>query len=160
MARHPGEALATDTLTLRLSHADRDLLDRLVTLRAAELEADGIDVTAASYVRGLIRRDAKARGLEPSLAPEPAKPPAPTGQPNKDPAPTAKGRSAPTADEVRAALVRAVEGGAVGAEIARIAKLDRGHLSRFKNDRGGLSLEALAALAAVPVVAKGLGKDR
>ena len=54
---------ATDTLTLRLSIADRELLDRLVAQRAAELEDLGAKVTAASFTRWLIRREAKAKGL-------------------------------------------------------------------------------------------------
>jgi hypothetical protein len=66
MARPPKQdrsSVATDTLTLRLSPDDRAMLDRLVAHRAAELADEGIEVTAASFVRGLIRREAKARGL-------------------------------------------------------------------------------------------------
>ncbi len=56
-------SVATDTLTVRLSPDDRAMRDRLVAHRAAELAEEGIEVTAASFVRGLIRREAKARGL-------------------------------------------------------------------------------------------------
>lgn len=50
-------AVASATLTLRLTADDRELLDRLVAARSADL--DGADVTAASYVRWLIRREGK-----------------------------------------------------------------------------------------------------
>jgi hypothetical protein len=66
---------ATETLTLRLTREDRAVLDRLVQLRASELADEGIDVTATSYVRGLIRREGKARGvLETPSIPTAAKP--------------------------------------------------------------------------------------
>jgi hypothetical protein len=51
---------ATETLTLRISPADRALLDHLVERRAQELANDGVDVSAASYIRGLLRREAQA----------------------------------------------------------------------------------------------------
>lgn len=65
MARRPIDPTgpATGTLTLRLSDQDRALLDRLVADRAAEFAPEGIEVTAASYVRGLIRREAAAKGF-------------------------------------------------------------------------------------------------
>ena len=50
-------------------------MDRLVAMRAAELVdlgAEEVDVTAASFVRGLIRREAKAKGLMPAAAAPPA----------------------------------------------------------------------------------------
>jgi hypothetical protein len=81
---------ASETLTLRLSAVDRDLLDRLVALRASELAGEGVEVTAASYVRGLIRRDAKTRGVEP-MAPAGVKPSAPEAG-TKPRAPAAKPR--------------------------------------------------------------------
>jgi len=68
---------ATETLTLRLTREDRALLDRLVELRAAELVDEGIDVTATSYVRGLIRRDGKARGVLEEQSANPPDVPAP-----------------------------------------------------------------------------------
>lgn len=139
MARHTREpAPATDTLTLRLTVADRDLLDRLVTLRSAELAHEGIEVTAASLVRGLIRREAAARGIEakePPPAPERPKPSRPAG--------------APDPDEVRAAIDKAVKGGKSAAEIARSAGLDPSQLSRFRGGKGGLAEDKLAKLAKV-----------
>ena len=56
-------SVADATLTLRLTQNDRELLQELVALKAAEMEDTGVEVTAASYVRGLIRHEAKAKGL-------------------------------------------------------------------------------------------------
>ena len=52
-------AVGSETLTLRLTKADRAMLDGLVAAKSAELEENGLDVTAAAYVRGLIRREAR-----------------------------------------------------------------------------------------------------
>jgi hypothetical protein len=57
---------STTTFTLKFSEDERELVGRLVEARAKELrEAAGqdIEVTIASYLRGLIERDAHARGL-------------------------------------------------------------------------------------------------
>lgn len=62
-ARQDRTHLVEATLTLRLTNEDRELLRKLVELRSAELSVDGIEVTAASYVRGLIRREATVKGL-------------------------------------------------------------------------------------------------
>jgi hypothetical protein len=51
------------TLTLRLTQHDRELLQALVALQASEMADLGVEVTAASYVRGLIRHEARAKGL-------------------------------------------------------------------------------------------------
>ena len=51
------------TLTLRLTQQDRELLQELVALKAAELIDTGMEATAASYVRGLIRHEARTKGL-------------------------------------------------------------------------------------------------
>jgi len=58
-------ARATLTLTLRISTTDRDLLDKLVEIQQVDLQVDGLKATAVSVVRGLIRREAKAKGLLP-----------------------------------------------------------------------------------------------
>jgi hypothetical protein len=55
-------------LTLRLSHEDRDLLERLVVMRSAELSQEGYETTVAGYLRGLIRREAAARGIRTARA--------------------------------------------------------------------------------------------
>jgi hypothetical protein len=54
------------TLTLRLTQQDRELLQELVALKAAELADTGMEATAASFVRGLIRHEARAKGLVPA----------------------------------------------------------------------------------------------
>jgi hypothetical protein len=68
MGRPPKDrtGAATATLTLRLTPDDRALLDKLVALRAAklaELADEALEVTATSYVRWLIRREARHEGL-------------------------------------------------------------------------------------------------
>jgi hypothetical protein len=55
--------VADATLTLRLTHHDRELLRELVAMKAEELVDSGMETTAASYVRGLIRQEARAKGL-------------------------------------------------------------------------------------------------
>jgi hypothetical protein len=76
MGRPPKDraGAATATLTLRLTPDDRALLDQLVALRAEELADEAVEVTATSYVRALIRREARAKGLLTET-------PAPAGQP-------------------------------------------------------------------------------
>ena len=137
---------ATETLTLRLTHEDRTLLDKLVALRAADLADEGIGVTAASYVRGLIRRDARAKGL---LAEAPAPEASPHVQEGaaeftlKPPIPV------PDVDAIRAALQSAIHAGGSQKGIAVSAGIDAGQLSRFKSEKSRLSPEALRKLAAV-----------
>lgn len=61
------EAVRSELVTLKLSPAERDLLDELVRLRADELRAHAsgatVAVTASSYLRGLILRDAEEKTL-------------------------------------------------------------------------------------------------
>ncbi len=61
------ETVRSRLVTLKLSPAERQLLDRLTEARADELRAETngarIEVTASSYLRWLILRDAQARGL-------------------------------------------------------------------------------------------------
>lgn len=59
------------TLTLRLTQHDRELLQALVALQASQMADLGVEVTAASYVRGLIRHEAKAKGLMASASSAP-----------------------------------------------------------------------------------------
>jgi hypothetical protein len=69
MARPPLENrrdVVSATLTLRLTLQDRALLQQLVALMDEELIDSGANATAASYVRGLIRREARMKGLVPS----------------------------------------------------------------------------------------------
>jgi hypothetical protein len=136
-------SVATDTLTLRLSPDDRAMLDRLVAHRAAELADEGIEVTAASFVRGLIRREAKVRGLLDAASgtttasenPGATSAPAPASRP-----------LSPT--EVRAALQRAIDSGQTQRQIALRADLDPSGLSRFVAGKHTLTPENLAKLSA------------
>jgi hypothetical protein len=57
--------VVSTTLTLRLTRQDRALLRQLVALKAEELVDSGMEATAASYVRGLIRHEARTKGLVP-----------------------------------------------------------------------------------------------
>jgi hypothetical protein len=69
MARPPRRdrtSVGECTLSLRLTAEDRALLDELVAERADELCDEGMRPTAASFVRGLIRREARARGVRTS----------------------------------------------------------------------------------------------
>ena len=78
MARPPKEdreAVKGAVLAVRLSPAERSTLERLVRARAdelARLAGQPIEVTAASYIRWLLLRDAEARGLAPPRAQAPA----------------------------------------------------------------------------------------
>jgi hypothetical protein len=145
MARPPKQdrsSVATDTLTLRLSPDDRAMLDRLVAHRAAELADEGIEVTAASFVRGLIRREAKARGfLDAATGNAIAiEKPRATSGPAPEPRPLG-----PT--QVRAALQQAIDSGQTQRQIALRADLDASRLSRFLAGKHTLTEENLAKLA-------------
>lgn len=143
MGRKPLSTVAAEvTLTLRMTDHDRALLDRLVALRAEELSEMGateIDVTAAAYLRGLIRREAKAKGITVPLPEAPAKPAAPPAA-----APPAEDAEAA---KLRAAVLRAQNGGESQTSIAKRAGIDPGGLSRFMKTGKGLGAEKLAKLA-------------
>ena len=147
MARPPKQdrsSVATDTLTLRLSPDDRAMLDRLVAHRAAELADEGIEVTAASFVRGLIRREAKARGLLDAGTGNSTATEKPRASPEPEPAPTPRPLS-PT--QVRAVLQQAIDSGQTQRQIALRADLDASGLSRFLASKHTLTEENLAKLA-------------
>lgn len=74
---------ASVTLTIRMTREDRELLDRLVAKRSIELSDEGLDVTATSVIRGMIRREARGLGLLPPL----------DGSPQLDTPPPARLRS-------------------------------------------------------------------
>jgi hypothetical protein len=116
-------SVATDTLTLRLSPDDRAMLDRLVALRAVELVDEGIEVTAASFVRGLIRREAKARGLLDAAGGNTTASEKPRATSEPEPRPLS-----PT--QVRAALQLAIDSGQTQRQIASRADLDASGLCR------------------------------
>lgn len=142
MPRKPKAGVAAEvTLTLRITDADRAALDRLVAMRAeelAELGADEIEVTAASYMRALLRREAKAKGVSTvntPHAPKTPQAPAPEAavQPKVETPEEAEGAA------VHAALLRAVEKGEAQAQIAERSGIDAGALSKFKKIGSGLS---------------------
>lgn len=144
MGRKPLSTVAAEvTLTLRMTDHDRALLDRLVALRAeelAEMGATEIDVTAASYLRGLIRREAKAKGITLPPPEAPAKPAAPPAAPAETPPEDAE------AAKVLAALRRALEGGESQATVAKRSGVDAGGISRFLKTGRGLGPDKLAKL--------------
>jgi hypothetical protein len=147
MARPPKQdrsSVATDTLTLRLSPDDRAMLDRLVAHRAAELADEGIEVTAASFVRGLIRREAKARDLLDAAPGNTVATEKPRAISEPAPAPAPRPLS-PT--QVRAALQQAIDAGQTQRQIASRADLDASGLSRFLAGKHTLTEENLAKLA-------------
>jgi hypothetical protein len=139
--KHDRSSVATDTLTLRLSPDDRAMLDRLVAHRAAELADEGIEVTAASFVRGLIRREAKARGLldAASGTTTASEKPRATSEPAPEPRPLSP-------NQVRAALQQAIAAGQTQRQIALRADLDASGLSRFLAGKHTLTEENLAKL--------------
>lgn len=140
MGRKPLSTVPAEvTLTLRMTDHDRALLDRLVAHRAEELREIGateVDVTAANYLRGLIRREAKAKGITVPMQEKPAAPVAP-------PPPATDSLAA----KAHSALMSAIGDGEVQAEIARRAGIDPGALSRFAKTRKGLSPAKLESLA-------------
>ncbi len=143
MARPPKQdrsSVATDTLTLRLSPDDRAMLDRLVAHRAAELAEEGIEVTAASFVRGLIRREAKARGLLDVASGTTTVSEKSPATPEPEPRPLSP-------NQVRAALQQAIDSGQTQRQIASRADLDASRLSRFLAGKHTLTEENLAKLA-------------
>lgn len=139
---------ATETLTVRLTPIDRFALDRLVELRTAELAAEGVKVKAGTYVRGLVRREAMAKGLLDAAG----HPTAALRMPAR-PATARAGKGKATlevnADTVRTALQRALDAGASQAEIVRRSSVDGGQLSRFRKGNSSFSPEKLRELAAV-----------
>ena len=57
---------STTTFTLKFTPDERELVGRLIEARAKELSEQAgqeIEVSIATYLRGLIERDAQARGL-------------------------------------------------------------------------------------------------
>ena len=145
MARPPKtdrSSVASDTLTLRLTADDRATLDALVAAKAAELELEGMDISAAFYVRGLIRREGRLlrrEGTIPRLqhAEQPvslrdlvaALPPA---------KPATERRQHPRPDEkkVRALFARVLAKGIQAKEIGRLTGMNPSQISRWKGGGG------------------------
>jgi transposase-like protein len=111
----------TDTLTLRLTKEDRAALDELVEAARVELEPRGVVVSAALYVRGLIRTAHSGMA---------------SGAPATVPAPNEA--------EVRQKLKASKR---TQAELARATGIDAAMLSRFRSGKKSLSPEKLARLS-------------
>ena len=172
MARPPKTdraAVNSDTLTLRLTPDDRVTLDALVAAKAAELEQDGLEMTAAAYVRGLIRREGRRLFGDtacsctitkherqenracpvhfPKVAlvavPSVAAPPVETK------AVPVERRSKPRADDkqVRSLFDRALSKGIKQATISSASGVSQSFLSRWKSGQYGLTDDKLEALS-------------
>jgi hypothetical protein len=76
MARPPKDAaiVLNEAVRARISTPEKQALDRLISERSAELAAEGItgQDTFAAWLRGIIRREAKAKGYPVQDAPAPA----------------------------------------------------------------------------------------
>ena len=129
----------TDTLTLRLTKEDKAALDELVEAARVELEPRGVVVSAALYVRGLIRtaHSGIASGA-PATAPAPTLPATALAGPAVSAAP------APTEAQVRRKLQASKRS---QAELSRLTGIDTSMLSRFRSGKKPLSPEKLARLA-------------
>jgi hypothetical protein len=75
--REDRASVAEVTLPFRMTKLERATLDRLVTLRGEELAGEGVSVTASSFLRWLVLREAKARGLDMASLAAPSPAPAP-----------------------------------------------------------------------------------
>lgn len=128
----------TDTLTIRLTKEDRAALDELVEAARVELEPRGVVVSAALYVRGLIRtaHSGIASGA-PATAPAPTLPATALAGPVSAAPP-------PTEAQVRRNLQASK---LTQAELSRLTGIDTAMLSRFKSGKKPLSPEKLARLA-------------
>lgn len=139
--------VAETTLTLRLTEPQREALDQLVAMRAAELADEGVTITAASLVRGLILREARTRGVAVGEANTDA--PAKVATTPKVTTKKADKTTTPKVADSATLLQRVqslIDKGHSAAEIARAAKIDGGHLSRFRKQGTGLSAEREAQL--------------
>ena len=108
----------SETLSLRLSKADKAMLDELVEAKRQELAPLGATTSLAQYVRGWIRSTHAA--MKRQAAP------------------------APTEAQVRRKLQASKRS---QAELARLTGIDPGLLSRFRSGKKPLSPEKLARLA-------------
>jgi hypothetical protein len=66
MPQKRNESASTGRLTIQFTNEDRDLLDRLVAARGEEMRlavGQAVPVSIVSYLRWLLEKDAKERGL-------------------------------------------------------------------------------------------------
>jgi hypothetical protein len=70
--REDRSLVAEGQLQIRITAAERAVLEELVAIQNREVGAErGARVTASSYVRSLIAREARAHGIDPPEAPAP-----------------------------------------------------------------------------------------
>jgi hypothetical protein len=160
-AREDRSTIAGAALQVRVTPAERETLERLVTLRNEELAEEGARFTASSFLRWLIRREARLKGiaigaalpLAPEAAgehePEERRAPAPavtTAPKRTRPAvPPSKALPEMTVDEVRAL---ASQTSATQNELAHSCGMARATIGNFLHGKTNLDPGALAKLAA------------
>jgi transcriptional regulator with XRE-family HTH domain len=127
-------SVATETLALRLTEEDRAVLDRLVEAARASVADSGAELTAAGYVRGLIRREAKRLEAGEAL---PSR--------SSVPAPDSDGHLART-EKARNLVEKAKASGRSQAEIAKSVDVDPGYLSRWLSGKGPMAAKHIDAL--------------
>ena len=146
----------SETLSLRLSKADKAMLDELVEAKRQELAPLGATTSLAQYVRGWIRSTHAAmvakRNQRSTYEPAPTLPAsaAPTPTPAATPPATVPAPAAPAApkEATPAAVLRRWEASKrTGADLARATGIDEAMLSRFRSGKKPLSPEKLARLA-------------
>ena len=132
----------SETLSLRLSKADKAMLDELVEAKRQELAPLGATTSLAQYVRGWIRSTHAAmvakRNQRSTYESAPTLPATALAGPAVSAAP------APTEAQVRRKLQASKRS---QAELSRLTGIDAAMLSRFANGKKPLSPEKLARLA-------------
>ena len=133
----------SETLSLRLSKADKAMLDELVEAKRQELAPLGATTSLAQYVRGWIRSTHAAmvakRNQRSTYESALTLPATALAGPAVSAAP-----AAPTEAAVRRKLLASKR---TGADLARATGIDEAMLSRFRSGKKPLSPEKLARLA-------------
>ena len=132
----------SETLSLRLSKADKAMLDELVEAKRQELAPLGATTSLAQYVRGWIRSTHAA--MKRQAAPAPAATPPATVPAAPSPKSARPAAAPPDAAIVRRKLQASKRS---QAELSRLTGIDAAMLSRFANGKKPLSPEKLARLA-------------
>ena len=138
-ATQHGQPRATAVITLRLGPRDRALLQALLEREARAPGRRGEEASMSSVIRDLIRRAAKARGVEYDI---------PTLPPIVRRAPRACDASHDTA---RSMLLKRLAKGPRGlaASFARHLEVDPAQLSRFKHGREAFPAAKIEMLLAM-----------
>ena len=132
----------SETLSLRLSKADKAMLDELVEAKRQELAPLGATTSLAQYVRGWIRSTHAA--MKRQAAPAPAATPPATVPAAPSPKSARPAAAPPDAAIVRRKLQASKRS---QAELSRLTGIDTAMLSRFRSGKKPLSPEKLARLA-------------